>query len=174
MEYQELYNEYVSLLRDKTNCQSRLALLKDGYISAKTISGKQYAYLQYRIDGKLSSEYVREDHLPLIRAELDERAHMLDKIRKIDGRLKKIEAAADILDNNLRRKLTTIRRCAAVELTPIEERRKALAFGSAMTALEGIPVSEETEKNLLRWASGDVSFQESYLNTLRAYHLTEM
>ena len=174
MAYQELYNEYVSLLQDKTVCQSRLALMKDGYISIKTISGKKYAYLQYRIEGKLSSEYVREDHLPRIRAELDERAQTLNKIRELDGCLEKIEAAAEILDSNLRRKLITIRRCVAMELMPVEERRKSLAFGSAMTALEDIPVSEETAKNLTRWASGDLSFQESYLNTLRAYHLAEV
>ena len=51
---------------------------------------------------------------------------------------------------------------------------KSLAFGSAMTALEGIPTSEETENNLSRWANGDLSFQESYLNTLKAYHLAEV
>ena len=174
MEYQEIYNEYASLLRDKADCQNRLALLKEGYISIKTISGKKYAYLQYRVDGKLSSEYVREDHLPRIRAELDERAHALEKIHEIDDRLEKIEAASDILDDSLRRKLTTIRRCAAMELMPVEERRKSLAFGNAMTALEGIPVSEETEKNLSRWANGDLSFQESFMNTLRAYHLAEV
>ena len=174
MEYQELTNEYASLLQEKADCKNSLALLKDGYISTKTISGKKYAYLQYRVDGKLSSEYVREDHLPRIRAELDERAHVLERIREIDRRLEKIEAAADILDKGLRSKLITLRRCAAMEAMPIGERIKSLAFGSAMTALEGIPVSEETEKNLSRWANGDLSFQESYLNTLRAYHLAEV
>ena len=174
MEYQELYNEYASLLQDKTDRQKRLASLKDGYISNKTISGKKYAYLQYRIDGKLSSEYIREDHLPMIRAELDERASILENIRDIDGQLNKIEAAANILNDNLHRKLVTLRRCAAMEAMPSEERIKSLAFGSAMTALEGIPASEETEKNLSRWANGDLSFQESYLNTLRVYRLVEV
>jgi len=174
MAYRELHNEYVSLLRDKTNCQNALAALKDGYISTKTISGKKYTYLQYRVDGKLSSEYVREEHLPEIRAELDERTRILEKIRGIDARLEKIEAAADILDNSLRRELITLRRCAAMEAMPYDERGKSLAFGSAMTALEGIPASAETEKNLTRWANGEVSFQESYLNTLRAYHLAEV
>jgi hypothetical protein len=174
MEYQELHNEYASLLQDKANHQSRLASLKDGYISTKTISGKKYTYLQYRVDGKLSSDYVREDHLPEVRAELDERADILEKIRDIDRQLEKIEAAANILNDNLRRTLVTLRRCAAMEAMPSEERIKSLAFGSAMTALEGIPASKETEKNLSRWVNGDISFQEIYLNTLRAYHLAEV
>jgi len=174
MEYQELYNEYTLLLRDKIDYQSRLAVLKNGYISTKTISGKKYFYLQYRVDGKLWSEYIREEHLPKVRTELDERASILEKIGEIDDRLIKIEAAADILDGNLRRKFITLRRCAVMETMPFEERIKSLAFGNAMTVLEGIPVSEEAEKNLLRWVNGDLTFQESYLNTLRAYHLTEV
>ena len=174
MEYQELYNEYVSLIQDKANLQKRLTLLKDGYISTKTISGKKYTYLQYRINGKLSGEYVREDNLPAVRAELDERTSILRKIQALDVKLEKIEAASGILDDNLRRKLVALRRCAAMEVLLSEERIKSLAFSRAMTALEGIPASEETEKNLSRWAHGDLSFQESYLNTLRAYHLAEV
>ena len=174
MEYQELYNEYASMLQDKAERQNRLALLKDGYISNKTISGKKYAYLQYRVEGKLSSEYIKEERLPGILDELNERAQLLAGIREIDSRLERIEAAASILDRGLHRNITTLRRCAAMETMPVEERAKSLAFGNAMTALEGIPASEETEINLSRWANGDLSFLESFMNTLRAYHLAEV
>jgi hypothetical protein len=174
MEYLELYGEYTSLLGEKTACQITLAALKEGYISTKTISGKKYAYLQYRKNGKLLSEYVKDEYLPQIRDELAQRDNFLERIREIDGRLGKIEAAAAILDSSLRRKLNILRRCAAMEAMTCAEREKSLAFGSAMTALEGIPASAETEKNLSLWASGDLSFQESYLNTLRAYHLAEV
>ena len=174
MIYHELQSEYISLLKEKAECQNVLAALKDGYISTKTISGKRYAYLQYRVDGKLSSEYIKEEYLPEIRADLDERARTLEKIRDVDARLEKIEAASSILDRNLYRKLIILRRCSSMEAMPLMEREKSLVFGSAMTALEGIPVSEETEKNLSRWANGDLSFQESYFNTLRTYHLAEV
>jgi hypothetical protein len=174
MDYQELYNEYASLLRDKTEFINNISLLKDGYISTKTISGKKYTYLQYRIDGKLLSEYVKDDHLPEVRAELDKREELLGRINEIDKRLEKIEAAAGILDKNLRRKLIILRRCAAMEIMPAEEREKSLAFGSAMTALEGIPASESTEHSLSRWAAGELSFEESYMNTLKKYRLAEV
>ena len=174
MAYQELYNEYVSLLKDKTDCHKTLAALKYGYISNKVISGKKYAYLQYRVDGKLLSDYIREDHLPAVLSELNERMRILEKLNEIDERLGKIEAAANILDNRLHRRLITLRRCAAMESMPIGQRKKSLAFSSAMTALEGVPASDETEKNLSRWASGESSFQESYLNTLRVYNLAEV
>ena len=173
MEYQELYDEYASLLRDKTECQNSLAVLKNGYISTKTISGKKYTYLQYRVNGKLISKYVKDDCLPEVRAALDKRTVLLSRMNEIDGQLEKIESAVAILDENLLRKLIILRRCAVMETMSFEERGKSLAFGSAMTALEGIPASEETEKNLSRWATGDLSFQESFLNTLRAYHLAE-
>jgi hypothetical protein len=174
MDYQDLYNEYALLLRDKTEFINNISLLKDGYISTKTISGKKYAYLQYRIDGKLLSEYVKDDHLPEVRAKLDERVELLCRIHEIDERLKRIEVAAGILDKNLQRKLRILRRCAMMEVMAVEEREKSLAFGSAITALEGIPVSESTEHNLSRWTVGELSFQECYMNTLRKYRLAEV
>jgi len=174
MEYRELLYDYASLLQDKTECQNSLTFLKDGYISIKTISGKKYTYLQYRVNGKLLSEYVKNDYLPEVRAQLDKRTVLLNRIIEIDVQLKKIESAAGILDKNLLRKLILLRRCAAMEAMSFEERGKSLAFGNAMASLEGIPASEETENNLSRWATGDLSFQESFLNTLRAYNLAEV
>ena len=97
----------------------------------------------------------------------------MKRIDEIDKRLGRIEAAAAILDKELHRRLITLRRCTAMEALPFGEREKSLAFCSAMTALEGIPASKGAERNLSRWAAGDLSFQESYWNTLRMYHLAE-
>jgi hypothetical protein len=173
MEYHELFNEYTSLLQEKNECRNSLFSLKEGYISTKTISGKQYAYLQYRVNGKLLSEYVKDENLHEVRAELERRTAIVGRIHEIEERLNKIEAAANILDSDLRRKLVVLRRCDAMEAMPIEERKKSLAFSSAMIALKDIQVSAETENNLSRWAAGNFSFQESYINTLRAYSLVE-
>ena len=174
MVYYELCDEYISLLKEKTACLQELATLKDGYISTKTISGKKYAYLQYRKNGKLNSKFIKGENLPKIKEELAKRANVLERVGEIEGRLGKIEAAAAILDSGLRRRLSILHRCSTMEALPLAVREKSLAFGRAMTALEGIPASEETEKNLSLWASGEFSFQESYLNTLRAYHLAEV
>jgi hypothetical protein len=101
-----------------------------------------------------------------------QRRRLISLRRRLSSR---IPAAVSILRNRSSAVLLiNLRRCAALEIMPFEEREKSLAFGSAMTALEGIPVSEATEKNLSRWASGDFSFQESYLNTLKAYRLSEV
>jgi len=174
MKYQELYDEYAFLLQERIEHIKTLSMLREGYISIKTISKKKYAYLQYRVDGKLLSEYICEENLPLIQNELKERSRILERLRFIGERLSKLEKAAGILDGNLYRKLVTLRRCATVEALPFEEREKSLAFANAMTALEGIPASMETEKNLRRWACGDYSFQESYKNIIRTYKLAEV
>lgn len=174
MAYQELYDEYVLLLQEKTDCQIALSGLKGGYISTKTISGKKYPYLQYRVDGKLVSEYVGEKQLPYVRTKLEERSRLLERVSELGSQLEKIESAVKILDGELSRKLVILRRCAAMEAMPLDEREKSLAFGKAMTALEGIPAGEKVNRNLEHWASGDFSFQESYLETLRTYSLAEV
>ena len=174
MKYQELYSEYNYLLHSKTEFQNTLAGLKDGYISTKTISRKNYSYLQHREGGKLLSVYIKEEQLPWVRDELDKRATIMEKIKEIDKRMDKIETAAGILDSGLRRGLITLRRCAAMEAMSLSERENALAFGKAMAALEGITASETTERNLSRWSNGDISFQDSFINTLQTYNLMEL
>ncbi|MCL2046459.1 MAG: hypothetical protein FWG88_08760 [Oscillospiraceae bacterium] len=174
MEYQVLYDEYVKLLHIKMECRYSLNLLKKGYISTKRISGKKYPYLQYRVDGKLVSEYIKEGCLSDVRVELEKRKTLDNEIGEIDERLAKIESAAEILDKNLHRKLVLLRRCDAMGAMSIEEKEKSLAFSRAIVSLEGTSASEETEHNLSRWVAGNLSFMESLQYTLRIYHLTEV
>ena len=174
MEYQEIYAEFILLLHEKTVSQDKLSILRSGYISVKTISGKRYSYLQYRTDGKLLSEYIHEEDLPAVRDELSQRAMLSERLSVVNEQLNKLKAAARVLSGSLYRKLTTLRRCVELDSMPVHERQKSLAFANAMTALEGIPASSDTDKNLSQWARGKYSFQESYKNTLRAYHLAEI
>ena len=57
---------------------------------------------------------------------------------------------------------------------PVEMRQKSLEFGNAMTALEGLPASEDTEKNLSLWAKDQHSFKDIYLQALIKYNLIEV
>jgi len=168
-----MYDDYASLIGEKTKYQNALNSLKDGYISNKTISGKNYTYLQYREDGKLVSEYIKEYKLPEVRAELDERAYILKKVDDVNDRLKKLEDAAKILDKKLYKKLVNIRRYAVMDSMPLERRQKALEFSRAITALEGIPVSEDTKRHLSEWAAGKQSFEDCYNKTLQMLSLAE-
>jgi len=173
MKYKEIYNEYVSLIKEKTDNQIVLNSLKNGYISQKTISGNNYSYLQHRVDGSLVSEYIRKYDLPEVKAELSERTRITKNINDINNKLKTLEAAAKILDKALYRKLINVRRCAVMELMSSDKRFKALAFCRAMTALEGISVSSDTDKNLSSWAKGEATFREGYIKTLQMFNLAE-
>jgi len=66
-----------------------------------------------------------------------------------------------------------LERCAVMDSLSGAERVEALAFGKAMTALEGLPTSNETKNNLLSWERGELSFKDSYLQTLEKYGLVE-
>ena len=173
MKYQTIYDEYSLLLSEQDENLKTLSALNDGYISKKQISGKQYFYLQKKVDGKVSSEYVREDLLPQVEAELQKRAIVEKTITQVDEKLNNLEAAAKVLDKALYRQLTVLRRCSLMDSLPVEERKKSLAFGNAMTALEGIPASENTEKSLSLWVLGKRSFKDGYLQALRSHNLVE-
>ena len=174
MKYKEIYEEYECLLLKKNDCAKMIFSLKDGYISTKTISGRKYSYLQKKVDNKVNSEYIKAEILPQVKAELKKRGEIEQELGLIDERLNKLEAAAKILDNSLYHKLIILRRCSLMDSMPLETRKRALEFGNAMTALEGIPASDETEKNLSLWAAGQYSFKDAYLQTLEKYNLIEV
>ena len=174
MKYKELYDEYTDLLSKKSDYWATLSALKEGYISTKTISGKQYSYLQKKIDGKINSEYIKEDILTQVKAELQRRAEIGQAINRTDEQLDRLETAVNLLDKSLHHNLINLRRCSSMDSMPVEKRKKSLEFGNAMTALEGIPASEDTEKTLSLWAVGQYSFKDGYLQTLAKYHLIEV
>jgi len=173
MKYKELYNDYYSLLSEKAKYLKSMSELKDGYISIKKISGKQYAYLQKRVNGKLSSEYIKEDMLPKVKRGLQKRNEIETIIDQTNGELNKLETAANMLDKTLYHRFIILRRCSEMDSMPTAMRKRTLEFGNAMNALEGIPASEDTEKMLSLWVVGQRSFSEGYLQTLIKYNLIE-
>jgi hypothetical protein len=175
MERHQLCSEYVKLLSEKASCQKSLNLLKNGYISTKTITGKVSTYLQNLecVDGKLPRKYIKAQYLPDVQEELNKRERLLVRIGEIDVRLEEIETAACLFDDEFRNELDSLSRCAALDAMPHKERAKALAFGAAMTMLNDISVGEDTRNDLSKWANSESSFRESYLKTLRDNRLTE-
>ena len=174
MKYKELYDEYNALLGTRNDYIRTAAGLRDGYISNKTISGKRYSYLQKKVDGKLKSEYIKEDSLSQVKQELQKRVRLEKEIARTDEQLDKLETAIGVLDKALYHRLVILRRCAAMDAMPVDMRKKSLEFGNAMNALEGIPASEDAETALSRWAIEQYSFRDSYLQVLTKYHLIEV
>ena len=173
MRYQELYNEYVTLLYHQANTQQKLQALPKGYISIKKISGKEYHYLQYTSFGKKKSKYLRESDIETIREKLLLRDALCKEIEDNQANLERLEKAAKILDAQLSRLFFHLRQCAEMDALPVSNREKALSFARAMTALEGLPARETTEKNLQLWAKGEKSFADFYLPALQDYRVME-
>lgn len=61
----------------------QLNTLPKGYISKKTIKGHEYHYLQWLDNGKIQSQYVREENLLDIYGKLDERKKLENELVKL-------------------------------------------------------------------------------------------
>ena len=66
-----------------------------------------------------------------------------------------------------------LQQCAEMDAMPMEKRQEALSFAKAMTALEGLPAKEETEKNLQLWAKGEKRFVDFYMKSLQFYSIID-
>lgn len=84
-----------------------------------------------------------------------------------------METAAKNFDSNQYRISFFLQQCAEMDALPIEKRKDALAFARTMTALEGLPAKEETEKNLQLWARGEKRFADFYIKSLQSYHILD-
>lgn len=174
MRYQELLDEYSHLLRCDVQMRQQMQRIPKGYVVTKRISGRDYFYLQYSVQGKKKSEYIREDDVPAIKAALAEREPLKLRIAQNRGEQERLVRAAQILDTNLYRIFLYLKQCADMDAMPVARRLEALSFARAMTALEGLPAKEETEDNLRLWAKGEMSFADIYLNALRNYRVVEV
>lgn len=58
-----IIDEYMKLLNKKIELEKVLSVLPQGYISKKNINGKTYYYLQNRVSGKMTGEYLKKIRL---------------------------------------------------------------------------------------------------------------
>lgn len=173
MKYQELLDEYVGLLNHDITLRQEMQCIPKGYLVTKKISGKEYLYLQYTIQGKKKSEYIHEDDSARITAAIARREPVKEEMDAVRAEQMRLESAAKILDSNLYRTFFFLKQCAEMDALPMEKRMDALSFAKAMTALEGLPAKEETEQNLRLWARGEKKFAEFYMKSLQSYHVLE-
>ena len=174
MKYQELYNEYTTLLYRQANTRQKLQAIPKGYVTIKKISGKEYHYLQYSSLGKKKSEYIRESEVETVREKLVLGETLRKEIDESNANLDRLEKAVKILDEQLSRTFFYLRQCADMDALPISKRDKALSFARAMASLEGLPAKETTEEDLQLWAKGEKSFADFYLPALQNYGAMEL
>ena len=171
MKYKEIFDEYNALLSQQSAYIAALSLLIEGYISTKTISGRQYFYLQKIINGKINSEYIKADTLPQVKSELLRRKEIEKALDHVNDEINRIETAVKVLDKSLYHKLIILRRCSLMDSMPVDMREKSVGFGSAIAAIEGIPVSTETKSALSSWAMGQSNFTDGFMRVLAKYNL---
>jgi hypothetical protein len=173
MKYQELLVEYKELLAKDVRLRQEMNLIPKGYLVTKKIAGKEYLYLQYSVQGKKKSEYIREEDALRIQCAIARRDPVKAEIDILRREQTRLESAAQILDSNLYRTFIFLKQCAEMDAMPLEKRSGALSFARAMTALEGLSAKDETEQNLLLWASGQKLFSDFYMRSLQSYRVVE-
>ena len=174
MKYQELYLDYQRLLDEELRLCKELAELPTGNLTAKRISGKEYQYLQYSEDGKKKSVYIKAEQLEQLREQLTQRTQKSTRLKEVRAEQERLESAVRILDGPLSRLFFQLKHSAKMDALPLPQRKKALSFASAMTALEGLPARAQTDALLEQWSRGEASFRDYYLTTLREYRLLEV
>lgn len=173
MKYHELLIEYKELLAEDVRLRQEMHLIPKGYLVTKKIAGKEYLYLQYTVQGKKKSEYIREEDALQIRSAIARREPVKGEIDTLRREQNRLESAAKILDSNLYRTFIFLKQCAEMDAMPLEKRFGALSFARAITALEGLSAKEETEQNLLLWAKGQKLFSDFYMKSLQSYRVVE-
>ena len=173
MKYHELLVEYKKLLADDVRLRQEMYLIPKGYLVTKKLAGKDYLYLQYTVQGKKKSEYVREEDVQRIKSAIARREPVKGEIDILRREQNRLESAAKILDSNLYRTFIFLKQCADMDAMPIEKRFGALSFARAMTALEGLSAKDDTEQNLLLWAKGQKLFSDFYMQSLQSYRVVE-
>ena len=161
--------EYKELLAEKLEIEQNLAVLPRGYISKKTIGGKQYLYLQTRNGDTIESKYIKAEEADEIANQISLRKEYEAELPEVILRLADIETAAELLDKALLRKLKMLKLTSGMDSISADEKEKRISFSDAMTAIEGVPVSDRVKNDLDNWKNGNITFLSVFEQTLRRY-----
>lgn len=161
--------EYAALVKRKGEIDAALASLPRGYISRKTINGKEYRYLQTRINGKMVSTYLKGDEADRVAAGLAERKTMEAELPKIVTRMKELEQAARLIGRGADRRLMLLNISMGMDAMDAEQKKRSISFADAMNAIEGVPVSEQTAKDIADWQNGKKPYLTVFETVLKRY-----
>ncbi|WP_156299167.1 hypothetical protein [Streptobacillus canis] len=165
----KILEEYEKVLAQKNEIEKVLPTLLNGYISIKTIKGKKYSYLQNRVNNKIKSKYLRENEIDGVREELELYRMYKENIPKIEGRLKELEQAAKIVDKNIYRELRLIKMANTLDLIDEKQKKESVNFADAISSIEGVDVTEKTQKKIESWLKGEKSYLTIFEETLKMY-----
>ena len=164
-----IVSEYKKLLDLKFEIEQKLSVLPKGYISKKTIGGKQYLYLQIRNGNTIESKYIKSDEVEKLTKQLYLRKEYEAELPKILSRLADIETATELLNKALLRKLKMLKLTIGMDNISATEKEKRISFSDAMTSIEGVPVSEMVKNDLNNWKNGEKTYVSIFEQTLKRY-----
>lgn len=161
--------EYRSLIDKKQKMESELFSLPIGYISKKNIKGNVQYYLQRREGARIVGAYIRNEEVDEVTVKIERRKNLIEELALISERLQQLEQAAKLIDKNLHCQLLVYKLSSGMDELSIEAKEKCSSFGYAMNAVEGVPVSKETDNAINAWKNGNMSFLAVFENTLKRY-----
>ncbi len=164
-----LVNEYSQLLERRQEIEASLGALPKGYISEKTINGNRYSYLQIKIDGKLTSTYLKAEEVNMVQIQLAQRKQYEAELPGIHTRMKELEQAAKLIGVGMDRALMLLKISTGMDLLTQEQKKKSISFANSMNAVEGVPVSKQTAEEIALWQNGQKSYQAVFSATLKRY-----
>lgn len=167
--YDALLKEYRTLRSKKVKMSAELAVLARGSISVKTIKGNEYCYLQCRDGGRVVSRYLKPDEITPVKKELAKRKRCEKELAGIDIRLGELEHAGRLIGHGLAQQMLRIKLASGMDDLSPTQREKAVSFGAALNAVEGVPATEQSASDLAAWCSGATSYLAAFDSILRRY-----
>lgn len=164
-----MVDDYRALLQKKTSVETALISLPQGYISHKTIKGKVYAYLQNRVNGKMTSTYLKADDEPGITEALEKRKQQEETLSNLNQQILAMETQAESMDKSVFRRMMVVKLSLNMDSMDSMQKEKSISFANAMNAIEGVPASPKMAEDLRQWKNGDLSFLTLFEGTLKRY-----
>lgn len=164
-----IVNEYTELLLQKNKIEQAIPSFPDGYISTKKIKGKQYYYLQKRVDGKITSKYLKENEVDIIKEQVERCKTYKAELPKIEVRLSELEQAAKLINKSMARHLALLKLSCGMDSLSNAQKERSTSFADTLNAIEGVYASDTTKQNIDRWIIGEESFISVFESTLKMY-----
>ncbi len=164
-----IIEEYSTLLTQKQEAEGGLRDLPMGYLSRKTINGKPYHYLQRKVAGKVTSQYVKASEVAQLTQKLEKRKAYEQSIPAIYKRMGELEQAAQLLDPHLYRQLTAMLLSSGMDDLGADQKATSVSFAATMTAIEGVPMSDSVQRAVADWQEGTQHFYGLLESTLQSY-----
>ena len=161
--------EYEKLLNRRNLIKNKLSALPLGYLSKKSINGKEQYYLQRRVGKKIISSYIKVEDVVDTEKGIMRRKQYETELAEIEARIEQLEKASMHIGRGLYCDLQLCKMSSGMDDMSKEQKLKSSSFATSMNAVEGVFASEETQKGIVEWQNGDKKFIAVFSDTLKRY-----